>query len=131
VANWQNSSNSQILNYTQLSLCISLFSAYKFWLVIPTYSGFPDEWDHQRRGPILLSLSDPNHEPIVQPSPGIHITVPGCYSPRTVGLLDPPKSHLFLTMAGVLRFPVRPIHPLQSKKVQKRAKTRLGGYRRK
>jgi hypothetical protein len=42
VANWQNSSNSQILNYTQLSLCISLFSAYKFWLVIPTYSGFPD-----------------------------------------------------------------------------------------
>jgi glycerol-3-phosphate dehydrogenase len=40
----------------------------------------------------LLSLSDPNHKPIVQPSSGIHITLPGYYSPRTMGLLDPSTS---------------------------------------
>jgi len=40
----------------------------------------------------LLTLDNPNHEPIVQPSSGIHITLPNYYSPRKMGLLDPATS---------------------------------------
>ncbi|KAJ2912616.1 hypothetical protein MD484_g7804, partial [Candolleomyces efflorescens] len=40
----------------------------------------------------LLHLSSPSHTPIVQPSSGVHITLPGYYSPRTMGLLDPSTS---------------------------------------
>ena len=40
----------------------------------------------------LLSLDNPSHKPIVQPSSGIHITLPNYYSPRTMGLLDPATS---------------------------------------
>ncbi|KAI0081559.1 DAO-domain-containing protein [Panus rudis PR-1116 ss-1] len=40
----------------------------------------------------LLKMDNPNHEPIVQPSSGIHITLPNYYSPRTMGLLDPATS---------------------------------------
>jgi glycerol-3-phosphate dehydrogenase len=40
----------------------------------------------------LLSLDDPNHKPIVQPSSGVHITLPNYYSPRKMGLLDPATS---------------------------------------
>ena len=40
----------------------------------------------------LLSLDDPNHQPIVQPSSGVHITLPNYYSPRKMGLLDPSTS---------------------------------------
>lgn len=41
---------------------------------------------------ILLTLDDPTHKPIVQPSSGIHITLPNYYSPRKMGLLDPATS---------------------------------------
>ena len=56
---------------------------------------------HSRKGIInatgpftdaLLTLDDPSHKPIVQPSSGIHITLPNYYSPRTMGLLDPATS---------------------------------------
>ncbi|KAG6829357.1 hypothetical protein H0H92_004723 [Tricholoma furcatifolium] len=40
----------------------------------------------------LLALDDPKHTPIVQPSSGIHITLPNYYSPRKMGLLDPATS---------------------------------------
>ncbi|KAG6845059.1 hypothetical protein H0H87_001121 [Tephrocybe sp. NHM501043] len=40
----------------------------------------------------LLRLDDPTHTPIVQPSSGIHITLPNYYSPRKMGLLDPATS---------------------------------------
>lgn len=40
----------------------------------------------------LLTLDDPSHKPIVQPSSGIHITLPNYYSPRKMGLLDPATS---------------------------------------
>ncbi|OSX56431.1 hypothetical protein POSPLADRAFT_1175160 [Postia placenta MAD-698-R-SB12] len=40
----------------------------------------------------LLSMDNPSHVPIVQPSSGIHITLPNYYSPRTMGLLDPATS---------------------------------------
>lgn len=40
----------------------------------------------------LLTLDNPSHKPIVQPSSGIHITLPGYYSPRRMGLLDPATS---------------------------------------
>ena len=40
----------------------------------------------------LLTLDDPSHKPIVQPSSGIHITLPNYYSPGTMGLLDPATS---------------------------------------
>lgn len=40
----------------------------------------------------LLTLDNPAHEPIVQPSSGIHITLPNYYSPRKMGLLDPATS---------------------------------------
>jgi glycerol-3-phosphate dehydrogenase len=39
----------------------------------------------------LLSLDNPSHEPIIQPSSGEHITLPN-YSPRKIGLLDPATS---------------------------------------
>jgi glycerol-3-phosphate dehydrogenase len=32
------------------------------------------------------------HKPIVQPSSGVHITLPNYYSPRTLGLIDPQTS---------------------------------------
>jgi glycerol-3-phosphate dehydrogenase len=37
-------------------------------------------------------MDDPSHKPIVQPSSGVHITLPNYYSPRTMGLLDPATS---------------------------------------
>lgn len=37
-------------------------------------------------------MDNPMHKPIVQPSSGIHITLPNYYSPRTMGLLDPATS---------------------------------------
>ena len=40
----------------------------------------------------LLTLDNPSHKPIVQPSSGIHITLPNYYSPRRMGLLDPATS---------------------------------------
>lgn len=40
----------------------------------------------------LLTLDDPKHEAIVQPSSGVHITLPNYYSPRKMGLLDPATS---------------------------------------
>jgi glycerol-3-phosphate dehydrogenase len=40
----------------------------------------------------LLTLDNPAHQPIVQPSSGIHITLPNYYSPRKMGLLDPATS---------------------------------------
>ncbi|KAG5644319.1 hypothetical protein DXG03_008677 [Asterophora parasitica] len=60
-----------------------------------------DTWSVRAKGVInatgpfsdtLLSLDDPTHTPIVQPSPGIHITLPNYYSPRKMGLLDPATS---------------------------------------
>ncbi|KAF8222388.1 DAO-domain-containing protein [Tricholoma matsutake] len=60
-----------------------------------------DEFNVRARGIInatgpfsdsLLAMDDPAHKPIVQPSSGIHITLPGYYSPRTMGLLDPATS---------------------------------------
>ncbi|KAJ7849319.1 FAD dependent oxidoreductase-domain-containing protein [Mycena leptocephala] len=55
-------------------------------------------WCHRGqllRGPFsdtLLTLDNPAHQPIVQPSSGIHITLPNYYSPRKMGLLDPATS---------------------------------------
>ncbi|KAF7791470.1 hypothetical protein EIP86_002486 [Pleurotus ostreatoroseus] len=40
----------------------------------------------------LLTMDNPEHKPIVQPSSGIHITLPDYYSPRKMGLLDPATS---------------------------------------
>ncbi|KAI0344433.1 DAO-domain-containing protein [Trametopsis cervina] len=40
----------------------------------------------------LLTMDNPAHQPIVQASSGIHITLPNYYSPRTMGLLDPATS---------------------------------------
>ena len=37
-------------------------------------------------------MDNPAHKPIVQPSSGVHITLPNYYSPRTMGLLDPATS---------------------------------------
>ncbi|TBU59006.1 DAO-domain-containing protein [Dichomitus squalens] len=60
-----------------------------------------NEWDVKAKGVInatgpfsdaLLTMDDPNHKPIVQPSSGTHITLPNYYSPRTMGLLDPATS---------------------------------------
>ena len=64
----------------------------------------------------LLTLDDPSHKPIVQPSSGIHITLPNYYSPRKMGLLDPATSDgrviFFLpwqsnTIAGTTDTPAR------------------------
>ncbi|KAH9033319.1 FAD dependent oxidoreductase-domain-containing protein [Lactarius hengduanensis] len=60
-----------------------------------------DEWEVKARGVInatgpfsdsLLTMDNPSHKPIVQPSSGVHITLPNYYSPRTMGLLDPATS---------------------------------------
>ncbi|KAF9459214.1 FAD dependent oxidoreductase-domain-containing protein [Collybia nuda] len=60
-----------------------------------------EEWNIRAKGIInatgpfsdtLLTLDDPTHKPIVQPSSGIHITLPNYYSPRKMGLLDPATS---------------------------------------
>ncbi|KAG6901140.1 hypothetical protein C0995_016582 [Termitomyces sp. Mi166 len=65
----------------------------------------------------LLTMDNPSHKPIVQPSSGIHITLPNYYSPRTMGLLDPATSDgrviFFLpwqgnTIAGTTDTPVAP-----------------------
>lgn len=40
----------------------------------------------------LLTMDNPEHKPIVQPSSGTHITLPNYYSPRNMGLLDPATS---------------------------------------
>ena len=37
-------------------------------------------------------MDNPSHQPVVQASSGIHITLPNYYSPRTMGLLDPATS---------------------------------------
>ncbi|KZT65822.1 DAO-domain-containing protein [Daedalea quercina L-15889] len=59
------------------------------------------EWNVRAKGIInatgpfadaLLTMDNPDHKPIVQPSSGIHITLPNYYSPRTMGLLDPATS---------------------------------------
>ncbi|PIL22688.1 hypothetical protein GSI_15381 [Ganoderma sinense ZZ0214-1] len=59
------------------------------------------EWDVKAKGIInatgpfsdsLLTMDNPAHKPIVQPSAGTHITLPNYYSPRTMGLLDPATS---------------------------------------
>ncbi|KAF7762401.1 hypothetical protein Agabi119p4_8994 [Agaricus bisporus var. burnettii] len=64
----------------------------------------------------LLTLDNPAQEPIVQPSSGIHITLPNYYSPRKMGLLDPSTSDgrviFFLpwqgsTIAGTTDSPAR------------------------
>ena len=64
----------------------------------------------------LLTMDNPAHTPIVQPSSGIHITLPDYYSPRTMGLLDPATSDgrviFFLpwqgnTIAGTTDSPAR------------------------
>ncbi|KAF9054868.1 FAD dependent oxidoreductase-domain-containing protein [Panaeolus papilionaceus] len=60
-----------------------------------------EEWNVRAKGIInatgpftdsLLKLDNPAHETIVQPSSGIHITLPNYYSPRKMGLLDPATS---------------------------------------
>ncbi|KAH9969801.1 DAO-domain-containing protein [Russula dissimulans] len=60
-----------------------------------------DEWEVKAKGVInatgpftdaLLTMDNPTHTPIVQPSSGVHITLPNYYSPRTMGLLDPATS---------------------------------------
>ncbi|KAH9166087.1 DAO-domain-containing protein [Lactarius sanguifluus] len=60
-----------------------------------------DEWEVKARGVVnatgpfsdsLLTMDNPSHKPIVQPSSGVHITLPNYYSPRTMGLLDPATS---------------------------------------
>ncbi|KJA20150.1 hypothetical protein HYPSUDRAFT_43507 [Hypholoma sublateritium FD-334 SS-4] len=84
-----------------------------------------DEWTVRAKGIInatgpftdaLLTMDDPAHEPIVQPSSGIHITLPNYYSPRKMGLLDPATSDgrviFFLpwqgnTIAGTTDTPAR------------------------
>jgi glycerol-3-phosphate dehydrogenase len=64
----------------------------------------------------LLTLDNPSQEPIVQPSSGIHITLPNYYSPCKMGLLDPSTSDgrviFFLpwlgsTIAGTTDSPAR------------------------
>lgn len=64
----------------------------------------------------LLKMDDPQHEAIVQPSSGVHITLPNYYSPRKMGLLDPATSDgrviFFLpwqgnTIAGTTDTPAR------------------------
>ncbi|TFK34145.1 DAO-domain-containing protein [Crucibulum laeve] len=83
------------------------------------------EWDVRAKGVInatgpfsdaLLTLDNPSHKPIVQPSSGIHITLPNYYSPRKMGLLDPATSDgrviFFLpwqgnTIAGTTDTPAR------------------------
>ncbi|KAH9891791.1 DAO-domain-containing protein [Cubamyces lactineus] len=59
------------------------------------------EWNVRAKGVVnatgpfsdaLLTMDNPNHTPIVQPSSGTHITLPNYYSPRTMGLLDPATS---------------------------------------
>ncbi|EIW81182.1 DAO-domain-containing protein [Coniophora puteana RWD-64-598 SS2] len=59
------------------------------------------EWNVKAKGIInatgpfsdtLLTLDNPAHKPVVQPSAGIHITLPNYYAPRTMGLLDPATS---------------------------------------
>ncbi|KAI0297744.1 FAD dependent oxidoreductase-domain-containing protein [Russula brevipes] len=60
-----------------------------------------EEWGVKARGVInatgpfsdaLLTMDNPTHSPIVQPSSGVHITLPNYYSPRTMGMLDPATS---------------------------------------
>ncbi|KAI0304259.1 DAO-domain-containing protein [Multifurca ochricompacta] len=60
-----------------------------------------EEWEVKARGVInatgpfsdaVLTMDNPSHKPIVQPSSGVHITLPNYYSPRTMGLLDPATS---------------------------------------
>ncbi|EJC98962.1 DAO-domain-containing protein [Fomitiporia mediterranea MF3/22] len=40
----------------------------------------------------LLALDNPEHQPIVAPAAGVHITLPNYYAPRNMGLLDPATS---------------------------------------
>ena len=40
----------------------------------------------------IRQMDDPDKPKIVQPSAGIHIILPGYYSPRSMGLLDPSTS---------------------------------------
>lgn len=60
-----------------------------------TSSSHPAQGVVNATGPFtdaLLTLDDPAHKPIVQPSSGVHITLPNYYSPRTMGLIDPATS---------------------------------------
>ncbi|KAF8182337.1 FAD dependent oxidoreductase-domain-containing protein [Pholiota molesta] len=84
-----------------------------------------EEWNVKAKGIInatgpftdtLLKMDDPTHEAIVQPSSGVHITLPNYYSPRKMGLLDPATSDgrviFFLpwqgnTIAGTTDTPAR------------------------
>ncbi|OZC05536.1 hypothetical protein X798_07490, partial [Onchocerca flexuosa] len=60
-----------------------------------------EEWDVQTKavvnatGPFTDSIrlmADPDTTPICQPSAGVHIVLPGYYSPSSTGLLDPSTS---------------------------------------
>ncbi|PPQ70371.1 hypothetical protein CVT25_000082 [Psilocybe cyanescens] len=84
-----------------------------------------EEWSVRAKGVInatgpftdsVLALDNPSHEMIVQPSSGVHITLPNYYSPRKMGLLDPATSDgrviFFLpwqgnTIAGTTDTPAR------------------------
>ncbi|KAH8825235.1 FAD dependent oxidoreductase-domain-containing protein [Flagelloscypha sp. PMI_526] len=59
------------------------------------------EWDIAAQGVVnatgpftdeLMKMDNPSHKDIVQPSSGIHITLPNYYAPRKMGLLDPATS---------------------------------------
>ncbi|KAH7102531.1 DAO-domain-containing protein [Auriculariales sp. MPI-PUGE-AT-0066] len=58
-------------------------------------------WDIRAKGIInatgafsdeVLTMDNKDHQPIVAPSNGVHITLPNYYSPRKMGLLDPATS---------------------------------------
>lgn len=60
-----------------------------------------DEWDVKCKGVInatgpfsdsLRKMDAPTAQEIVAPSSGVHITLPGYYSPRDMGLIDPQTS---------------------------------------
>ncbi len=60
-----------------------------------------EEWDVKCKGLInatgpfsdtLRKLDEPTAQEIVAPSSGVHITLPGYYSPRNMGLIDPATS---------------------------------------
>lgn len=70
-------------SFLHLSKIIFLFSLTYIQGVINATGPFTDA---------LLTLDNPSHKPIVQPSSGIHITLPNYYSPRKMGLLDPATS---------------------------------------
>ena len=58
----------------------------------------------------IRQMDDPSVMKIVQPSAGIHIILPGYYSPRSMGLLDPATSDgrviFFLPWQGEFAFSI-------------------------